>query len=58
MKSETIDVQESGEPKSLRPIDPQRDLIDAGGRRPPGPSSSTTTGRLTVAATRDTNWRR
>ena len=25
-KAETLDVQESGEPKGLRPIDPQRDL--------------------------------
>ncbi|MBU4270948.1 MAG: hypothetical protein KKA28_03650 [Planctomycetes bacterium] len=28
VKSETIDVHPSGEPKLLRPIDPQRDLID------------------------------
>ncbi|MCD4726062.1 MAG: hypothetical protein K8R46_00230, partial [Pirellulales bacterium] len=28
VKSETIDVQPSGKPKLLRPIDPQRDLID------------------------------
>ncbi len=27
VKSETIDVHESGEPKSLRPIDPQHDLM-------------------------------
>jgi hypothetical protein len=27
VKSETIDVHEAGEPKSLRPIDPQRDLM-------------------------------
>ena len=27
VKSETIDVHESGEPKSLRPIDPQYDLM-------------------------------
>jgi hypothetical protein len=27
VKSETIDVQPSGEPKSLRPIDPQHDLM-------------------------------
>lgn len=27
-KSETIDVYESGEPKSLRPIDPQHDLME------------------------------
>lgn len=28
VKSETIDVNASGEPKHLRPIDPQRDLIE------------------------------
>ena len=28
VKSETIDVHESGEPKSLRPIDPQHDLMN------------------------------
>ena len=51
VKSETIDVEPVGEPKSLRPIDPQHDLMSPCPRRP-ARSSSTTIGRWRWTATR------
>ena len=55
VKSETIEVQPAGEPKSLRMIDPEHDLI-APCRLPPAPSSFTTIGRFR-SSPRGTNWR-
>ena len=57
VKSETIDVQESGEPKIAAAHRPATRSDKPRARRPPGPSSSTTTGR-SLSSPRDTNWRR